>query len=239
MNNLISLINYLPEPLTVRMAKFFLDYKVIKYARIQLTGLEHLSGGLTRPCLFVCNHLSNADGVILNKVLEQEKLTFVAGKKLGENSFTNIGLKVVKTIPIMPNSADRAAIKQVVATVREGGSVLVFPEGTRSRTGTLQEGKKGILLFARMTGAPIVPIGLWGTEKLLPISEDMGREKFYAADVHINIGEAFTLDERPEGRDKEDWNDACMNTIMTSISRLLPEEYRGKNAGNFLPAAKP
>jgi 1-acyl-sn-glycerol-3-phosphate acyltransferase len=224
MNNLISLINYLPEPLTIRIAKIYLDAKIKKYARINVTGLEHLNG-LTRPCLFICNHLSNADGLILDRVFKQENLTFVAGKKLGQNSYTNLGLKIVKTIPIMPNTPDRAAIKKVVDTVRDGNSVLVFPEGTRSRNSKLQPGKRGILLFARMTGVPIVPVAISGTEKLLPINEDMGREKFFRADVNVNIGSSFTLPERETGADKEEWNEACMNRIMTGIARLLPEEY--------------
>jgi 1-acyl-sn-glycerol-3-phosphate acyltransferase len=227
MNNLISLINYLPEPLTVRIARRYLDAKIKKYARISVMGVEHLNG-LTRPCLFVCNHLSNADGLILNRVFKQENLTFVAGIKLGQNSFTNLGLKIVKTIPIMPNTPDRAAIKRVVGTIKDGNSVLVFPEGTRSRNSKLQEGKRGILLFARMTGAPIVPVAIIGTEKLLPINENMGREKFFRADVRVNIGGAFTLPEKEDGTDKEDWNEACMNRIMGGIARLLPEEYKGK-----------
>jgi 1-acyl-sn-glycerol-3-phosphate acyltransferase len=135
--------------------------------------------------LFVCNHLSNSDGLILNKVLEKENIIFAAGKKLESNSVTNLGFKIVRSIPILPNSPDKDAIKKLVSAVKEGNSILIFPEGTRSRTEKTLEGKKGILLFAKLTKAPIVPIGIWGTEKFMPIKKDMGKEAFYDDSIGI------------------------------------------------------
>ena len=96
---------------------------------------------------------------------------------------------MVKTVNIKPNSADKEAITKIVKMVRGGENLLIFPEGTRSRTGAMIEGKKGRLLIARLTKAEIVPIGMTGTEKLLPIAkdDDMGGEKFNYADVNIKI----------------------------------------------------
>jgi 1-acyl-sn-glycerol-3-phosphate acyltransferase len=228
MNKLLLLFtNLFPEPLVIEFVKFYVDFQIKKHARLDVKGLENLNCNLKRPYLFICNHLSNSDGLLLNKVLEKEELTFVAGKKLESNSLTNLGFKIVKSIPILPNSPDKEAIKKVISIIREGNSILIFPEGTRSRTGKMLEGKKGILLFAKLTNAPIVPIGIWGTEKFMPIKEDMGKEVFHDADINIHIGKAFHLPNKNNDETKENWEANCLDYIMTRIAELLPKEYRG------------
>jgi 1-acyl-sn-glycerol-3-phosphate acyltransferase len=89
--------------------------------------------------------------------------------------------------------------------------------------------KKGILLIARMTGAPIVPIGLYGAEKLLPINKerDMSTETFNYADVHINIGKQFELPRKITGQNKKDYGDFVLDYRMKKTAELLPQNYRG------------
>lgn len=224
---LIKSIYLLPEPLITKFVKFYVDLQIKKHVSLEVKGLENLECEFKRPYIFVCNHLSNSDGLILNKVLEKENVIFVAGKKLKSNSLTNLGFRTVRSISILPNSPDKEAIKKVINAVKEGNSVLIFPEGTRSRTAKMIEGKKGILLFAKLTNAPIVPIGIWGTEKFMPIEKDMGKEAFYDADININIGEVFKLPKKSEDETKEDWEANCLNHIMMRIAKLLPKEYRG------------
>lgn len=224
---LIKFINQLPEHLKTKFVKFYVDFQINKHVRLVVKGLENLDCEFQRPYLFVCNHLSNSDGLILNKVLEKENIIFVAGKKLKSNSLTNLGFKTVRSISILPNSPDKEAIKKVISAVKEGNSVLIFPEGTRSRTAMMNEGKKGILLFVKFTNAPIVPIGIWGTEKFMPIEKDMGKEAFYDADININIGEVFNLPKKSDDETKESWEVNSLNHIMMRIAELLPKEYRG------------
>ncbi|HBV68051.1 MAG TPA: 1-acyl-sn-glycerol-3-phosphate acyltransferase [Clostridiales bacterium] len=228
MNKLLLIfVNLLPEPLIIRFVRFYVNLQIKNHARLDVKGLENLNSDSKRPYLFVCNHLSNSDGLVLNKVLEKENIIFVAGKKLEYNSMTNLGFKVVRSIPILPNSPDKDAIKKIVNAVKEGNNILIFPEGTRSRTASMLEGKKGILLFARLTNAPIVPIGIWGTEKFMPIDNDMDKEVFCDADININIGEVFSLPEKSDDETKWSWEDNCLNYIMMRIAELLPKEYRG------------
>lgn len=224
---LLEFVNRLPEPLLSRFVRFYVDFQIKQHARFDVKGLENLNGDLKRPYLFVCNHLSNSDGLILNKVLKKENIIFVSGKKLESNSLTGLGFRIVRSIPILPNSPDKGAVKKIISAVKEGNNILIFPEGTRSRTAKMLEGKKGILLFAKLTHAPIVPIGIWGTEKLMPIKEDMGKETFYDADITIHIGKAFNLPQKSNEETKEIWETNCFNHIMMRIAELLPKEYRG------------
>ena len=224
---LLFFVNLLPEPLLIKFVRFYVNLQIKKHARLDVKGLENLSCDYKRPYLFVCNHLSNSDALVLNKVLEKENIIFVAGKKLESNSLTNLGFRIIGSIPISPNSPDKAAIKKVIGAVKEGNSILIFPEGTRSRTAKMLEGKKGILLLAKLTNAPIVPIGIWGTEKFMPIEKDMGKEAFYDADINMNIGEVFNLPKKSDDETKGNWEANCLNHIMMRIAELLPKEYRG------------
>ncbi len=224
-----KIINMLPESFLVKMARRISNGYINKYGNIPVRGLENIDN-VKNPRIFVCNHLSNSDGLVLNKILkEKSDPYFIAGIKLSNDPITNIGTKIVKNIAIKPNSADKEAITKVVKALKSGEDILIFPEGTRSRTGAMIEGKKGILLFARMAKAEIIPIGMSGTDKLLPISTDgnMGAEKWHRADVTINIGDKIQFPKREKDEDKHEYEDRCMDTLMRSIARLLPEHYRG------------
>lgn len=225
----VKVINALPESVVVKITNFVVNKYFKKYANIKIEGFERIENA-KKPIIFICNHLSNADGLILNKVLKEKyDPTFVAGIKLSDDPVTRLGTMMVKNIGIKPNSADKEAITNMVKLVRSGENLMIFPEGTRSRTGAMIEAKKGILLIARLTKATIVPIGMTGTEILLPINDngDMGGEKFNYADVNIKFGEPISLPTKEKEEDKHQYDERCMEYIMKSIANLLPEKYRG------------
>lgn len=226
----LKIIQLLPKNFVSAMGRKIVDGYLSKYANISVNGMENIKD-VKRPILFVCNHLSNSDGAILNKVLKDEDVSFVIGVKMSGTPLTNLGFFVAKTIPIKPNSADKEAVSKVVHTLKSGGNVLVFPEGTRSRKGSMIEAKKGVILFQRLTKAAIVPIGIHGTEKLLPINEkDMGAEKFNHADVDVTIGKPLYYEELPKAAEDEGRHELekrQTDFVMKKIAELLPEKYRG------------
>jgi len=223
-----KIINIIPDRFVTYISKKVVDKYLKKYANVDIKGSENLEG-IKTPTIFICNHLSNSDGLVLDKALKVIDPIFVAGVKLSDNAVTNIGINVIRTTNIKPNSADKEGLKKAIKLFKQGESLLIFPEGTRSRVGSLIEAKKGIILIARMTGAPIIPIGIYGTEKLLPINEngDMSAESFNYADVHINIGKQFEIPKRAEDQDKKEYENFAANNLMKKIAELLPENYRG------------
>jgi 1-acyl-sn-glycerol-3-phosphate acyltransferase len=222
-----KIILKMPSSIMKPISKIITNTYINKYANIKIIDEENLKL-INEPVIFVANHLSNSDGLVLNKVLRKFNPYFVAGVKLNSNPISRIGIEAVNTIPIRPNSADIEALKKCIEKIKEGKNILIFPEGTRSRMGQMIEGKKGIVLIAKKSGAPIVPIGITGTEKLMPINDnDMEKEKFYHADVTVKIGKPFYLPEKEKEENKELHTDKCLNIIMKSIAELLPDKYRG------------
>ena len=225
----VKIITMLPEDLILKIARMKVNSYIKKYANLKIDGLDNIDN-IKKPRIFVCNHLSNSDGLILSKILKDKSNPyFVAGAKLSDDPITNLGTRIVKNIQIKPSSADKEAITKIVRALKDGEDIVIFPEGTRSRTGAMIEGKKGILLFARMAKAEIIPIGMSGTDKLLPISEDgnMGSENWYHADVTINIGDKIVFPPKEKDEDRHVYEDRCMDILMRSIAKLLPESYRG------------
>ncbi|SHE34961.1 lysophospholipid acyltransferase family protein [Clostridium fallax] len=222
------LIDKLPEKWVREISYMLVKKDLKKYADIKITGIERIDN-VKGPKIFVSNHLSNSDGLVLNKVLRKYDPYFVAGVKLSNDPVTKLGTKIVKTIPIKPNSADKDAISKIIKIVKSGENLVIFPEGTRSRKKEMLQGKKGVLLIAKLTRATIIPIGIWGTEELLPINLEgnMDAEKWHNAKVNVVFGEPITIEKKEKLEDKHKYEDRTMNYIMYSIAKLLPEQYRG------------
>jgi len=224
---MLSLIDKLPGNLSSKLLHNYVKRNIRKYANLKINGYDKIKN-LKGPLIFICNHLSNSDGLILNEILKEKDPIFVAGVKLTANEFTKNAFKFMKTIPIKPNSADKEAIAKMVEVLKAGKNIMIFPEGTRSRTGEMIEGKKGLLLIAKMSKATIVPIGMYGTEKFLPINdEDMANEDFNYADITINFGEPMEVPRKIADEDKNEYSHRAMREIMCGIAKLLPEQYRG------------
>ncbi|WP_251862111.1 lysophospholipid acyltransferase family protein [Clostridium sp. Marseille-Q2269] len=222
-----KIIGCMPKSLVRFLSKKILDSYIKKYAKLTIKGKENLEN-IEKPIIFISNHLSNSDALIINKVLKDKDVTFIAGVKLKDNSLTKLGLEITKTIPIKPNTADKEAIYTIVKTLKAGNNILIFPEGTRSRNAKLMEPKKGVILIQKLSKAAIIPLGLSGTEKLLPINDkDMTLESFQYAEVTVNIGKPVELPKKDKDESKHEYEDRLMDYLMCQIAKLIPEEYRG------------
>ncbi|EGT3616836.1 1-acyl-sn-glycerol-3-phosphate acyltransferase [Clostridium perfringens] len=218
----------LPDSMFRPIAGSLIGRCLNKYADLKVQGLDEIKKE-KGPFIFIGNHLSNADGLVLDKVLRKDyDPYFIAGVKLNEEALTNIGTRLVKNIKIKPNSADRESLNKIIKAIKNGENIVIFPEGTRSRNGGMIEAKKGILLIARLAKAKIVPFGMTGTEKLMPINdENMGAEKFHHAEVNIKFGKPIELPKKDKGEEKHEYEERSLKYLMKSIANLLPESYRG------------
>lgn len=226
LRSVFSLLGLLPKAWRRALVRWFLDIVWNRFTDTTVSGLANIPEG---PCLFIANHLSNADAVSIYRALRPRRIYFLAGVKLKGTTMTRVVMEALDTIPIKPDSPDVEALKRAVDSLKHGKSVLIFPEGTRSRTGRMQRGKRGAALIARRAGVPIVPIALTGTEQFLPINDsNMGGEQMRHAAVTVTVGRPFHLDQLSyavaEGQDERQ---AIVDAMMLQVAALLPPAYRG------------
>lgn len=225
---ILPLINILPESIIRFLGRTATGYLLGKYAELDVLGKEILTERESKPTIFIANHLSNIDGVVLNSLLKNNSVAFMAGIKLGKDPVTSFFLKSINHIPITPGSPDKNAIKSALRYLKDGGSIVIFPEGTRSRSGSLISVKKGFILLVKLADVPVVPIALEGTEMVLPINDnDMGGEKLRRSKITVKVGEPFTLPSKAEFPADSDWEEMCADYSMRKIAAMLEPKYRG------------
>ncbi|WP_040327599.1 lysophospholipid acyltransferase family protein [Clostridium ihumii] len=223
----LALVEELPKDMREKVLRSKIEECCKTYGHLKINGEENLKG-IEGPIIFISNHLSNSDGMFLDIALKEYKPVFVAGEKLSKNHFTNLVLDLVERVIIKPNSADKDAIAAVINTLKSGRNIMIFPEGTRSRTCEMIEAKKGIILIAKLSKATIVPVGITGTEKFMPINKnEMESEEICEANVELNVGKPFKLPAKEKDEDRNEYHERALWEIMTSVSTLLPEEYQG------------
>lgn len=192
-------------------------------AGFRVTGSRNMPR--TGPVLVVANHLHNFDPVVLSAALPRP--VFYMGKReLFKNRAFAWLIRNFGGFPVNRNAIDRAALRHVSLLLGEGLVVGIFPEGTRSVTGRLGPVQPGIALLALQTGAPILPVGISGTEDLPLDAKAVHRNRRQRRPrVRVAVGRPFTLPARRPG-EKQDLA-ALTERIMREVAVLLPPAYRG------------
>jgi len=133
--------------------------------RMEIIGIENLpeSGGL----IIASNHVSYLDPAVLVASLNR-KIYFIAKKEIFKNTFVSFILKNMNAFSVDRENVDMLAFKKAIDILREEKVLGIFPEGTRSSNGELQELKLGAIKIAMKTGVPILPVGIIGTHKIYP-----------------------------------------------------------------------
>jgi 1-acyl-sn-glycerol-3-phosphate acyltransferase len=173
--------------------------------------------------LVTTNHLSRLDTPILLAITDRDDLVAIIAKKYREKPFFKWILEKVATMVWMDRTTtDFSAIREAIEQLRKGAMVGIAPEGTRSRESTgLLEGKPGAALMVARTSAPIVPVGIIGSDKINQHFLRLRRPP-----VTVRVGEPYTLPEMDRD-DRQGWLSRSTEEIMCRIAALLPPEYRG------------
>jgi 1-acyl-sn-glycerol-3-phosphate acyltransferase len=135
--------------------------------RIEVRGMEHVPAN--RQCIYMCNHVSNLDPPVVLPLLPG-RCSVLLKKELMRIPILGIAMRMGKFVPVERGSRREAAQASVAAAadaLRSGLNILVFPEGTRSKDGRLSVFKKGPFFLAQQTQAPIIPVVLSGTQKMM------------------------------------------------------------------------
>ena len=115
--------------------------------------------------ILAANHMSNCDPPLLGCFMRRE-VCYMAKIELFKNPIFGAAIRACHAFPVKRGTADRTAIKHALELLAEGKCLGLFPEGTRSKNGEMQEAEVGIGLFAAKSQAPVVPTAIIGTDKL-------------------------------------------------------------------------
>lgn len=134
------------------------------FYRVEYKGLENVPK--EGPVLVCCNHISLLDMFLIAHRIPR-KVYFMAKKELFSIPFLNVIIKALGAFPVNRGHGDVNAAKTTLQLLSEGKAVGIFPEGTRFKKSKVRvRPKSGAVLFALESGAPVVPVGIFGDYRL-------------------------------------------------------------------------
>jgi 1-acyl-sn-glycerol-3-phosphate acyltransferase len=139
------------------------------WVRLDCQGLQHVPR--EGPVIIASNHLSYFDPLCLGVFIDTagRQARFLAKSELFRGRFMGWLLRAAGQIPVYRESRDAArSLQDAVAVMREGAAVAIYPEGTTTRNADYSPGaaKSGVARLAALTGAPVVPVAMWGAQLL-------------------------------------------------------------------------
>ena len=132
--------------------------------RAKTYGKEHLPA--EGPVILAANHMSNWDPPLLATFLPRP-VSYMAKIELFEHPIFGAAIRRCHAFPVKRGAADRGAIKAAINVLKQGRVLGLFPEGTRSKDGKLHKAEAGVGLLAAMSGAPVVPACIVGTDRIM------------------------------------------------------------------------
>ena len=167
------------------------------------------------PFIVASNHLSWTDVPLIPAYLPYKVVSMAK-----EEAFhSNIGwmVRFMSAFPVKRGEGDRQSIRAAGEQLKQGKVLLMFPEGTRSKTRTLAKGHAGLGMIALRSGVPVVPVAVWGSEHVL---------KKFRPRVTIAYGPPMILKPRGTKITREDIDEGT-EQVMRRIAEMLPPQYRG------------
>lgn len=196
-----------------------LDPLLRTVAHVEYQGLEHLPK--EGPVIVATNHMSRMDTLYLFTNPARPDITALVADKYLKYPIFNVILKAGGVIWLDRDKADFTAFRKAIEVIQTGVAMGIAPEGTRSRTGQLQEGKPGVALLALKTKTVVVPVGISGTDtyfkRLLTFRRPRVTLKF-GPPLHLPPLDRNSRDEQMQQYTEE---------IMCRIAALLPPRYWG------------
>ena len=156
--------------------------RIVFRPKIRYTNKAALKAYRHKPAIFIVNHTTLYDGIVMFSVLNKYKANILIAKDWYEKEAFKTILEGNRCIPLDRNGLDTNWLRASVKAVKKGESICIFPEGHRSQIDTLDTFKSGFTLLSQMTGAPIIPVYLSGE-----YSKFIGKRK------QILFGEPMTM----------------------------------------------
>lgn len=187
----------------------------------------------TGPLIVAANHASSADPVLIGAFLNAKlgrPVNWLGKRELLEFPLTGWAFRIAGIHPVDRDAADLDAFRTAMRILEAGQVLAVFPEGTRSRDGALQQVREGVGMLALRSGAPVLPVAVVDSDLAWPRGQLLPR---WGKRVTVRYGKPFKVDagssprEPGEKRDRRGATGAATRQIMARIAALLPPRQRG------------
>ena len=195
----------------------------------------------TGPLIVAANHASSADPVLIGAFLNGKlgrPVNWLGKRELVEFPLTGWAFRIAGIHPVDRDAADLDAFRTAMRILEAGQVLAVFPEGTRSRDGALQQVREGVGMLALRSGAPVLPVGVidsdlaWPRGRLLP---RFGRRVIVRYGKPFTVGDAISESGNPgEKGNRRGKTAAATRLIMRRIAALLPPRQRGVYAEDVI-----
>jgi 1-acyl-sn-glycerol-3-phosphate acyltransferase len=212
-------------PFWPKATAIFGEVVVQCFTRVSVYGLDHVP--TSGPLILAANHASNADGGLLMGFVMpalHRPVHWMGKAEALEWPVIGWWLRQIGIFGVYRGAADTEAFRLAKSMLDDGRVLGAFPEGTRSPTGALQTAREGVALLALRTGAPILPVGIAGSDRFWPKGQLVWG---FGGRITVRVGEPFTLtrERGPDGR-REPLENVTAR-LMGRIAALLPERQRG------------
>ena len=189
-------------------------------ADIEIHGMEKLPEG---NVIIAANHLGRLDTAALLCILDREDIIMPVAEKYKDHPLYGAIGRAANAVWLNRFEADYSALRQILERMKQGGLLVIAPEGTRSKSEALQEAKMGVAFLASKSGYPVLPVAVTGTEDRL-ILENLKR--FRRSRITATAAELMYID-IPKGKGREEAMRQVTDEIMCQIAARLPEKYHG------------
>jgi 1-acyl-sn-glycerol-3-phosphate acyltransferase len=188
------------------------------WLRWGIAGMENLPVG--EGMILASNHIHWIDIFVIDGSIPRSyQRAWLAKVEIMSNPFTAWLGNQAHLIPIRRGQVDKGALAAAEAVLQNGQALVIFPEGHRSGSGSLQEGRGGAIALALRTGRPIMPMAVWGTEVGL-------KGVLRRSPIHVQYGKPYHPLATESGSAREAM-DRRIEELMLRIAALLPKQYRG------------
>lgn len=187
---------------------------------IEVYGREKLPRG---SVIVAANHLGRLDTAVLLCIIDREDIIMPVAEKYKNHPLYGAIGRAANAIWLNRFEADYAAFRQILERMKMGGMLVIAPEGTRSPTESLQEGKMGVAFLAVKSGYPVLPVAITGTEDRRVVEN---LKHFRRSKITVTAGDLLEV-HIPAGKGREQAMRLATEEIMCRIAALLPEKYRG------------
>lgn len=192
---------------------------------IEVNGREKLPA---ENVIVAANHLGRLDTAVLLCIIDREDIIMPVAEKYKHHPLYGAIGRAANAIWLNRFEADYSALRQILERMKQGGMLVIAPEGTRSKTEALQEGKMGVAFLAAKSGYPVLPVALTGTEDRR-IVENL--KHFRRSKITVTAGDLLEV-QLPPGKGREQAMRQITDEIMCRIAAMLPETYRGVYANH-------